>query len=459
MCMEIAIAQSASITVHMPISSSSLAALGAKSEASPYFDDEHVPDAGSLATHLVGLGRASSGPQPALSMTCLSGSLSMGDRGTIEANSMVRHSLWREVRKQVRQRFVVAGIFGKTVWVFEVAGGRGGQFLPAGAGLGPAVDLLDRDAYSSLPELHYRGWAGSVASAIGRRTRAQGASSTYELLAGSVRAIRGTEWDDHASVADALNLLKSFTQPPWWPGGVHPGGEDGARDPHVPTLSSESHYRRCRARPCEQPLSLAVTDVSRVFLGEIRSIADAARVAKGGTCASPGIAGRMLSALRTCEADEPLRAAFRARLDASVELGHVLGTIGRCAEMVGGQAFFTHGDGVSAMFPTAAEEEFLERLSARSPSLPVAVGIARLEAKSWQPEREADSAVVVAKATMASSDTRLSHHLVGDPIPSSARDGSLRWQSLAVSHDPVERWIGRKSVGGWESAISVLGAK
>ena len=391
-------------------------------------------------------------------MTCISGSLSMNHCATIEANSIVRQDLWGEVTEQVRRGRVVAGIFGKTVWVFELADGRGDHFLPESAELGPAVDLLDSDAFSSLPELHYRGWAGSVASALGRRTRAQGANHAHALLSGAVRAIRDTDWDDHASAGEALNLLKSFTQPPWWPGGVRPNHEPSTRDPHIPALSSESHYRQCRATLRGRPLSLAVTDVSGLFLGNIRSIEDAARVAHGETSASAGIAGRVLSAVSSCGEDESPRAAFRARLDASAALERVLGTIGGCAEMVGGQAFFTHGDGLSAVFPTAAEYEFLERLSAMSPFLPVAVGTTRLSTTSQRPEREADSAVVVAKAMMASSATSLSYHRAGDPIPSSARSGSLAWESLAVSHDPVERWIGRKSVGGWKNAISFLEA-
>lgn len=422
--------------------------------SSAYYDHVSVPDAGDIAKNIAAASIFSKEPSYldasslSLNMTTLSASLTATGLSTLMANHQVRCLLLRAYLRMPWN--CVGGVFGKTLWIFSSTKTR--DFLYRDDPLGipeldQVSDILEPVDYSNIDRFHLRGWISAVASTLRRRCPELEGPNSLHIVHEALMRLRSTDWECHEDVQTVLTTLKAFTQPTWWTTITPTENIDDRWDLHFRALLNERQYRHDMSVMDLKNWTLAITDVSGLFLGSVRHTSDLMRVAAGGMVERMGIAGRVLRAFDGT-ADEPealIRYVFQERLNAAQELSNTLQIIAECAKEVGGRAYATHGDGASILIPQARWDALLGRLSSSSIPLPIVLGGAPLVHSPREAELVAERALVRAKASMELSRQWVVAQ-IDDERPKNFHRGLRRLQCLAESNDAVEKWIGLKGL-------------
>lgn len=418
---------------------------------SDYFDDAILADAGELARTIhvaaqsaLSSTRSARSLPPYLSLTTVDASLTDMRMTGLAANRAIRAELLRLAAAAPPTS--VSGIFGKTLWCFSPSEYTDSwPPISSMARLGKSTDRLTTPDVLSMHRLEVRGWLSSVAAALTRRGFAAAVNDSSELVSAACQSIRETDWMQ-ADAAAGLRALKCFTQPTWW---VRPRrlSTDRRLDRHFRLLQSERQYRHDVLERADGEWVLALTDVAGLFLGEVRSQEGLHRLAVGeGETSSFGVAGSMLNALqRHRSAYVPGDALFSARRQVARRLDDALSRIAETVGVLGGEAYATHGDGVSVLLPRECWDSWVSELGRSPPNLRTAVGGVLLHNSSEEAERAVEIALVTARAGLVLGGASFGAHL-GKGDESLIDSARRKWMALAGSADVVERWIGSKAL-------------
>jgi len=423
----------------------------AGAEASPYYDDARVPDAGKLAHRIADATKAyrwdtDSPPLGLLQMTTVSESLSEVNLPTLQANHEVRQAILELYRSTPSA--CAAGVFGKTLWVFAADGDFGAfenSLTSAQQSSGMVTDSLTPADYGDVEQLHLRGWVSAVASALKRKFPQIGGMDSRELVQAVLSRLKNTDWESPAQAEAALTALKAFTQPTWWTAQTPDPAIRPGHDFHFTALYSERQYRE-DARNIRLSDCLLVTDVNGLFLGSARRVTDLDRMAAGERVPE-GIAGTILRSLtHTCDdASDLSRAAFLGRIKVARDLSQTLRVIAQCAATYGGRAYATHGDGASVIMPASRYPHFAHELVEADLALSVTIGSALLDHGLGRAEADAERSLWKVKSSIQ-LEAPCAPVLTDAEEEAYAQPDVSTWRTMANSKDAVEKWMGAKQL-------------